>query len=139
MQNLILKITNKTKMKKSEPIVRILLGLIIAISGANKFGYWINIAYMEDALDFVVNFSNLGGGPFIYAMGILEILIGIALIANRFKILAILALLPLMVSIVTFHLFLDLKGIAVALIVLFMDLYLLYLNKDRVSSIFSMN
>ena len=126
-------------MKKSEPIVRWLLGILMIISGANKFGYWINVSYMEDALDFVVNFTNLGGGPFIYAMAILEILLGLALILNKFKILALLALLPLLVSIITFHLFLDLNGIIIALFVFALNIYLILTHKDHVSGIFAMN
>ena len=126
-------------MKKSETIIRIILGLIILISGINKFGYWINIAYMEDALDFVVNFSNLGGGPFIYAMAILEILLGLALILNKFKILAILALIPLLVSILAFHIFLDLNGILIAVTVFALNIILLFINKNRFSGIFSVN
>ena len=128
-----------TVIKKTETAVRVLLGILIVISGVNKFGYWINVAYMEDALNFVVNFSNLGGGPFIYAMAILEILLGLALLLNKFKILAILALIPLLVSILAFHIFLDLKGILIAAIVFSMNLILLFIHINKVSKIFSIN
>lgn len=126
-------------MKKPETIVRIILGILILVSGINKFGYWINVAYMADALDFVVKISKIGGEFLIYALGILEIGIGLALVLNKFKILAILALLPLMVFILAFHLFLDLSGILVAAVVFAMDIYLLFLHKSDVSNIFAVN
>lgn len=126
-------------MKKSEPIIRIVLGVLILLSGVNKFGYWINVSYMEDALDFVLKLSNIGGGFLIYALGILEVLLGLALILNKFKILATLALLPLMVSVIVFHLFLDLNGILVALVIFSLNLLLVLIHKDTVSNIFAVN
>ena len=126
-------------MKKSEPIIRIILGLLIIISGINKFGHWINVSYMEDAHAFVLDLANIGGGFMIYAIGVLEILIGIALVIDKFKILALLGLIPLMVSIVAFHIFLDLKGIMIALIVFSMNLYLVFYHKEKVANIFAMN
>lgn len=126
-------------MKKLETIVRIVLGLLILVSGINKFGYWINVAYMSDALKFAVDIATIGGEFLIYALAILEILIGIALIINKFKLLAILSLVPLMVFILAFHLFLDVKGILIAAIVFALNIYLLYQHKSKVTNIFNMN
>lgn len=126
-------------MKKSEPIIRIVLGILILLSGVNKFGYWINVSYMEDALNFVLKLSSIGGGFFIYAVGIIEIVLGLALIINKFKILSALALLPLMVSILAFHIFLDLKGILIALFVFILNVMLIFIYKNHVSGIFAVN
>lgn len=123
---------------KVSAIIRTVLGLLILISGANKFGHWINVEYMHDAMQFVIKLSNIGAGFAIYAIGILEIAIGLALIINRFSVLATLALLPLIVSILVFHIFLDLKGIGVAVVVFAMNLYMLYVYKDKVSGIFKL-
>ncbi len=72
-------------------------------------------------------------------MGILEIVIGVALLTNKFTTLAILALIPLIVGVLVFHLFLDLKKIGVALIVFGMNIYLLYSIRNNVASIFKFN
>ena len=123
-------------MKNATIVIRILLGLLIGFSGANKFGNWLNAEYMQDAMRFVIELSNIGAGFIIKAIGILEILIGLALLLNRFTVLATLALIPLIAGILIFHVFLDLKGIGVAVLVFLMNMYLLYAYRDKVSSIF---
>jgi putative oxidoreductase len=122
-------------MTQTKTIVRIVLGLLIAISGINKFGHWINVAYMQDAMDFVLRLINIGGGFIIKTIAVVEILIGIALLTNRFTYLALAALLPLIVSIILFHIFLDLKGIGIAILVFLLDGYLLYMNKASLASL----
>ncbi|MBN2349871.1 MAG: DoxX family membrane protein [Bacteroidales bacterium] len=126
-------------MKNATSVVRIVLGVLIVFSGANKFGDWLNAAYMKDAMQFVVELSNIGAGFVIKAIGLLEILIGLALLTNKFTILATLALIPLIIGILVFHIFLDLKGIGVAVIVFVMNIFLLYSYKDNVSAIFKFN
>lgn len=123
-------------MKNLSTILRIILGVIIAFSGLNKFGHWLDAEYMHDAMQFVVKLSNIGGGFIIKTIAVLEILIGISLITNKFSTLAVIVLLPLMVSIVIFHLFLDLKGIAVAAVVLILTVYQLYERREKLSGLF---
>ena len=120
-------------MQKFLPVIRIILGLLITFSGLNKFGHWLNIAYMKDAMEFVIRLVNIGGGFIISTIAVLEILIGVSLLINKFTALSLAILLPLLVCIIIFHIFLDLKGIGVALLVMIMDLFLLYMNKDRLS------
>ena len=130
---------NINNMKNFTTIIRILLGALILFSGANKFGHWLNASFMHDAMAWVIHLSDIGGGFIIYCIGLLEIIVGIALIVNKFVTLAAMALLPLMVSILIFHMFLDLKGIGIALIVLAMDIFMVYENRDKVSAMFQPN
>ena len=126
-------------MKNFTNIIRILLGALILFSGANKFGHWLNASFMHDAMDWVVNLSNLGAGFIIYGIGLLEIIVGTALIVNKFVTLAALALLPLMVAILIFHMFLDLSGIAIALIVFAMNVFILFEHRDQITGLFQPN
>lgn len=126
-------------MKNFTTIIRILLGALIIFSGANKFGHWLNASFMHDAMAWVINLSNIGGGFIIYAIGLLEIIVGIALIVNKFVTLAAMALLPLMVSILIFHMFLDLSGIGIALIVFAMNIYIVFVKRDNISAMFQPN
>lgn len=122
-------------MKNLTIVVRISLGILIAFSGLNKFGGWLNAAFMNDAMQFVIELADIGGGFIIKTIGVLEILIGIALITNKFSILATLVLLPLLVSILVFHIALDLKGITIAIILFAMNIYLVLQLKDKLSNI----
>jgi putative oxidoreductase len=123
-------------MKTFNHVLRILLGIVIAFSGINKFTHWLNAQYMHDAMAFVLNLSNIGGAFIINTIGVLEITLGFMLILNRYTTLALLALLPLIVSILIFHISLDLKGMGVALFVFLIDVYLLYHHKDNLSNLF---
>jgi putative oxidoreductase len=126
-------ILKNTDMEKLKTAIRIVLGITIAFSGINKFGHWLNIAYMHDAMEFVVQLINIGGGFIITTIAIAEILIGLSLLTNIYSNLALAILLPLMVCILAFHIFLDLKGIAAAALVLALNIYLLYLNREQMS------
>jgi putative oxidoreductase len=64
---------------------------------------------MHDAMDFVINLSNIGGAFIINTLGVIEITLGFMLILNRLTTLALLILLSMIVSILIFHISLDLK------------------------------
>lgn len=122
-------------MKTVQTIVRLALGVLIAFSGLNKFGEWLNASFMHDAMQFIINLVDIGGGFIIYSIAILEIIIGIALISNKFSVLAAFILFPLMVSILIFHITLDLNGIVIALLVFAMNVYLLLSYREKLSNI----
>ena len=123
-------------LKNINKYIRLFLGIAIAFSGLNKFGHWINVSFMHDALEFIGNLISIKGGFIVTTIAVVEITIGAALIFNRFKLLAVLALFPLMVSILLFHIFLDLKGIGIALFVLALDLYLIVAYREKVAVLF---
>lgn len=123
-------------MKNINKYIRLFLGIAIAFSGLNKFGNWVNVSIMHDALGFIGELVSIKGGFIVSAIAVVEIIIGAALVFNRFVLLAVLALFPLIVSILLFHIFLDLNGIAIALIVLVLDLYLIVVNRDKLAILF---
>ena len=124
-------------MNNFNKVVRILLGLVIIVSGANKFTHWINVSFMHDALNFIVDLTNIGGGFIITGIALIEISLGVLLVVDRFSTFAALALLPLMVAILFFHIVLDLNGILIALVVFSMDVYILIANRERITPLFS--
>lgn len=124
-------------MKKLNTIIRVILGIAIIISGVNKFGNWIDVSFMQDALAFIADLSNIGGGFIVTGIALIEISLGILLLVNKYSTFAALALLPLMVAILFFHIVLDLNGILVAIVVFTMNVYLVLNRKDQVAPIFS--
>lgn len=118
-------------MKKINTYLRLFLGLIIAFSGLNKFGEWVNVYIMHDAFAFIGDLISIKGGFIVTTIAVVEIAIGAALVFNRFTLLAVLALFPLIISILVFHLFLDLNGIGIALIVLAIDIYLMVVFRSK--------
>ena len=123
-------------MKAINNTVQTILAILLFISGANKFGQWINIAFMHDALDFVVDLINIGGGFIIKAIAVIEILIGIGLLINKSRLIAAIALFPLMSSILLFHIVMSLNGLWVAAIVFFMNIYVLHINRGKINNMF---
>lgn len=123
-------------MKNINKYIRLLLGIAIAFSGLNKFGHWVNVSFMHDALEFIGNLISIKGGFIVNSIAVFEIIIGVALILNRFTLLAVLALFPLIVSILLFHIFLDLKGIGIAIVVFVLDIYLIVAYREKVAVLF---
>ncbi|OYU79877.1 MAG: DoxX protein [Flavobacterium sp. BFFFF1] len=101
---------------KFTKIVRILLGLILLASGLNKMlpSPFIPIPSLGEA-SYVLKF-----------VGILEILIGLLLIVRKWVPFALIVLAPISVNILLFHLFLDLSGIAGAIVVGVLNGILIY-------------
>jgi len=122
--------------KNINKYIRLLLGIAIAFSGLNKFGHWVNVSFMHDALEFIGNLISIKGGFIVNSIAVFEIIIGVALILNRFTLLAVLALFPLIVSILLFHIFLDLKGIGIAIVVFVLDIYLIVAYREKVAVLF---
>ena len=120
-------------MKNMYGYIRILLGILITISGLNKFGNWINVSVMHDALTFIGDLVSIKGGFIVTSIAFVEIAIGILMLLNRFTLVAALALLPLIISILLFHIFLDLNGIAIAVFVLALDLYLILAYREKIA------
>lgn len=106
-------------------IVRILMGLMFLVFGLNGFLNFIpqpKDPMPEGAVGFISALMKTGY-MFPLVMGT-QLLAGGLLLLNRFVPLALALLAPILVGIVTFHLFLAPKGTGIALAVLAMELYL---------------
>tara|TARA_R110002110_G_scaffold49502_27_gene146985 strand:- start:677 stop:1048 length:372 start_codon:yes stop_codon:yes gene_type:complete len=106
-------------------ILRIILGLALILFGLNKFFGFMPIPELpEDASSFM--FSLEASGYVLQIVGFLEIVIGLMLLINKAVPFALLLLAPISVNILLFHLFLDLPGIAGAIVIAIINIVLIY-------------
>ncbi len=118
-------------------IVRLLLGLLLVLFGLNKLlpTPFIPLPQLPaKAADFM--FSLVATGYVLKTVGTLEILIGALLLAKKWVAFALIALVPISLNILLFHLFLDASGIAGALLVATLNVILIYKHWSQYNSLF---
>lgn len=104
-------------MKKATTLARYLLGLIFLVMGINGFIEFLPFA--EKGPEANAFFAALEQTGFFWPFEkTCEILFGVLLLTNRFVPLAVEGLAPIIANIMLFHLFLDLPGMPLALVVL---------------------
>lgn len=117
-------------------IVRILLGILLVVFGANKFLHFIP---METPTGTAGEFMNsLGATGYIFPIvGVLEVFIGLMLLLKKWVPFVIILLAPISVNILLFHLFLDIPGVSVALLVAIFNGILIYKHWKLYRPLFS--
>jgi len=121
---------------KFTQIVRILLGIILIVFGANKIYTFIPLPQPPaEAAEFMQSLSDTG--YVLTVVAVLEIIIGIMLIFKLWVPFAILVLVPISLNILLFHLFLDVPSIATALVVVALNGILLYKHKQKYKPLFT--
>lgn len=104
-------------------IVRILLGLMFLVFGLNGF-----LNFMPAPKDLPPDIVTVSGAlvkaGYMTVVAGVEILIAVLLLTNRFVPLALALLAPVVVGILTFHIFLAPATIGPGIVVLVMELYL---------------
>ena len=106
-------------------MMRILLGAILVVFGLNKFLNFIPAPELpENAADFIN--SLVSTGYILQVVGVVEIVIGIFLLLNKWVAFSLIVLVPISVNILLFHLFLDIPGISGALLVTVLNGILMY-------------
>jgi len=116
-------------------IVRILLGIILILFGANKLYTFMPLPHPpEEAASFMA--SLMDTGYMLIVIAILEICIGLMLILKLWVPFAIMVLVPISINILLFHLFLDVPGIAAAALVVALNCVLLYKHRRRYVPLF---
>jgi uncharacterized membrane protein YphA (DoxX/SURF4 family) len=108
---------------------QILFGLMIIFSGINKFVAFIPIPY--EGLAGEVMAGLVKAGYLMPLVALLEISIGIMFISNILVPLAALLLAPLSINFVGFHLALDIAGIAPAAFIFIVNVYLIFLHRNK--------
>ena len=71
-------------------------------------------------------------------MSVVEILVALMLIAGRFVPLALVLLAPILVNIVAFHVFLDLKGIGLGAFFMVLEIFLAWAYRDSFKQVLAM-
>lgn len=120
--------------KKVSMILRVILGLVLIIFGANKFGNFMPMPEMSgDAAEFM---GVLGKAGYFEILGVLEIIIGLFLIFNKWVGLALVVLAPLAFNMLLYHFNYDMGGIGGAALVSILTIALFYGNWGRFKTLF---
>ncbi|NCP20964.1 MAG: DoxX protein [Flavobacteriales bacterium CG03_land_8_20_14_0_80_35_15] len=120
---------------KLSMILRILLGLILVVFGANKFLDFMPHMEMPEAAG---NFMGamMATGYMLKLVGATEVVIGLLLIAKKAVPFALMVLAPVALNMVLFHLFLAPAGIVPAAVVTLLTIVLIYDNWNSYKSLF---
>ncbi|GGD35896.1 DoxX family membrane protein [Flavobacterium orientale] len=117
-------------------IVRILLGLILVVFGLNKFLNFIPLPELpENAGNFMTSLGETG--YVLPIVGVLEICIGAMLLLKKWVAFALILLVPISLNILLFHLFLDLPGLSVALMIALLNAILIYKHWKQYTPLFN--
>ena len=116
-------------MKKAENVVRILLGLLLVIFGPNKFFHF--IAMDPSSIEGGLTMNAFVGMGIITVVGVIEVVSGALLLANKQTGVALFFLAPIAFCAFLFHLVLDPQGIAGAIFFLLATGFLMYCHKDK--------
>ncbi len=122
-------------MKYAIVIARLLLGLVFVVFGSNAFLHFIAMPPMEGQAGAFI--GALVSSGYIYAIAGLQVVGGLLLILGaRFVALGLTLLGPVIVNIVLYHIFLDPKGLPIALVVLFLSLFLLWVYRYKFPALY---
>lgn len=118
-------------------IVRLLLGLILLISGINRLLPTPFIP-VPDLPDVAKNFmTSLGDTGYVLPfLGVLEISIAAMLLLKKWVAFALIVLVPISINILLFHLFLDIPGVSLAFLVAILNGVLIYKHWQQYKSLF---
>jgi putative oxidoreductase len=120
-------------MKKWSIIIsRYLLGIIFLFNGINMFAQFMPLPNPQQP-DIAQRFLNLLGeaGYFYPILGLTKILTALALFSNRFLPLMLIVMFPVTLNGILFHFRMDPQMAPVALVVGLMQVYLIYVNRDK--------
>jgi len=116
-------------------VVRILLGLILVVFGANKFFNFMPMPPMEGAPGEFMG-ALVKSGYMFPLIGFTEVVAGILLLINKWKGLALIFAAIISVNIVMFHLALAPAGIGLAAVVAVLNSILMYANWNKFKTLF---
>ena len=116
-------------------IARLLLGLIFVVLGLNGFLNFLSMGPMPSGLagQFV---GALVLSHYFWVVAALQVAGGALLLVNRFVPLGLVLLGPVIVNIILYHVFLNLTGIALAIVVTVLWLIVFYAHRRYFSGIF---
>ena len=121
-------------MQKATLIVRILLGAMLIFFGLNKFLQFMSMP--PPAPEMGAYMGALFATGYIFPLiAVIEIATGALFLANKFTALAAIILFPVMLNAFLAHLFLDPAGIGAAAVIVSMNVFLFFVNKEKYSEI----
>ena len=119
-------------------VIRYLFGVAMTFFGiSNLFKLLPQHQFSGEAGKLMLAFAD--SGYILQAVGLTQLLLGIALLVNRFIPFALLLFAPVAVNVLLFHLFLDISGILMAMPVIGITTFLFIYNKTHFSSLLKSN
>jgi putative oxidoreductase len=117
-------------------IARLLLGLIFVVLGLNGFLNFIEMGPMPAGLagQFI---GALVQSHYFWVVAALQVAGGALLLVNRYVPLALVLLGPVIVNIILYHAFLNLTGVALAIVVTILWFIVFYAHRRYFSGIFA--
>jgi len=115
--------------------LRIVLGLILIIFGANKFAHFMPMPELPEAAGEFMGALNKTGYMF-PLIGAIEVITGLLLIFKKWVPFALILFAPIAVNILMYHIKLDMGNIAPGLIVSVLTVVLIYFNWNNYKSLF---
>lgn len=121
-------------MKKATLIVRILLGVMLIVFGSNKFLQFMPMG--APAPEMGAWFGAIMATGFLFPLiAIVEIGTGILFLVNKYVALAAVLLFPVMLNAFLAHLFLDPAGIGGATLVVGLNIFMFFANKEKYAAL----
>lgn len=116
-------------------IARLLLGLISVVFGLNGFLNFLSMGPMPTGLagQFI---GAIVLSHYFWVIAGLQVVGGVLLLVNRFVPLALVLLGPVLVNIVLYHLFLNISGIGLAIVVVILWFIVFYGHRQYFSGLF---
>ena len=116
-------------------VARLLLGLIFLVFGLNGFLNFLSMGPMPTGLagQFI---GALAQSHYLLVVAGLQVVGGLLLLVNRFVPLALVLLGPVIVNILLYHLFLNMSGIAPAIVVTILWFIVFYAHRQYFSGLF---
>ena len=117
---------------------RVILGLIFTVFGLNGFFHFIpNPEMNEPMTSFMMALA--GTGYFMIVVKVVEVVSGLMILTGRFLPLGLILLAPVSVHILFVHLFLDQAGLAMAIVIVVLQLFLAFAYRDSFSGVLNAN
>lgn len=120
---------------KLSMVLRLLLGLALAVFGANKFfGFMGNMELPTDAGNLMT--AMFESGYMLQLIGTIEVVVGLLLLTKKWVPFALLILAPVSLNMILFHLFLAPAAIGPAAVIGLITLLLFYDNWGSYKGLF---
>ena len=121
---------------KLTKVSRFVLGVLLLIFGLNKFLHFLPMPPMQGAAGEFMG-AIVATGYLFQLIAVVEVVVGILLVLNRYAPLALVLLAPVSLNIILFHLFLDPGSMAAGALVTLLNVYLLFAHKAKYKSMWA--
>jgi uncharacterized membrane protein YphA (DoxX/SURF4 family) len=116
-------------------VLRIVLGLILVVFGANKFFNFMPAMEMPAPAGNLMG-AMMDSGYLFNLIGVTEVVVGLLLLIKKWVPFALVVLAPLSLNMILFHLFLAPAGIGPAAVVTLLNIVLIYNNWNNYKALF---